>query len=135
MSCRTLLVMLERPAMWPDCLQVAQLLHERLSKHGFSVAAIDDYNDPEIVAVELAYTRPFNLRVFVLMDPKTGGLLLELSPAKPFIRHWFRKRPTSETMERLAAAVSAVLREAPEIVEMRWLDNPDDAKSVTKSLT
>lgn len=46
-----------------------------------------------------------------------------IEPSKPFVRKWFSKIETGPTVEKLAAALEAVLVQSGKVSEFRWLSD------------
>ena len=53
------------------------------------------------------------------------GHLCFIQPSKPYIRRWFRKISTIETVERLATALEAILTDHPSVNGLRWWDESE----------
>ena len=53
-------------------------------------------------------------------DEFDNGFLCFIEPSKPFVRKWLSKVDTRPTIEKLAAAVEAVLRSGGEVSKLRW---------------
>jgi len=48
------------------------------------------------------------------------GLLCFIHPSKPYVRRWFKRISTAETVERLATALEDTLRESRKVHDLRW---------------
>ena len=48
------------------------------------------------------------------------GFLCFIEPSKPFVRKWLRKIATTERVAALADAIDFILRQHPQIREIRW---------------
>jgi len=44
-----------------------------------------------------------------------------IEPSKPYVRKWFSKIETGPTVEKLGAALEAVLLQSGKVSELRWL--------------
>ncbi len=49
-----------------------------------------------------------------------NGFLCFIEPSKPFARKWLSKVDTSPTVERLASALEAALRQRDDVLRLRW---------------
>ena len=56
------------------------------------------------------------------------GFLCFIEPSKPFVRKLFSKVATSETVERLASALEAALRQRGDVSRLRWWSE-DEART------
>jgi hypothetical protein len=58
------------------------------------------------------------------------GFLCFIEPGKPFVRRWFRKVSTPETVERVAEALDRSLRRHPDVHGLRWWPDEEAARGV-----
>ena len=56
------------------------------------------------------------------------GFLCFIEPSKPFVRKWLSKVDTSPTVERLASALEAALRQRDDVSRLRWWSD-DEART------
>jgi len=48
------------------------------------------------------------------------GFLCFIEPSRPFVRRWFKRISTSETVERLAGALEEIIRQSGNASDLRW---------------
>ncbi len=56
------------------------------------------------------------------------GHLCFIEPKKQFVRRWFRKVSTVETVERLATALETILAQSGEASKLRWWTDAENAR-------
>ena len=56
------------------------------------------------------------------------GFLCFVEPSKPFVRRWFRKVSTTDTVERVADVLDKSLRHHPEVRDFRWWSDNEAAR-------
>jgi hypothetical protein len=106
--------------------RLAEWLATTLPAHGFTVTGID----PEDWGwrVELA-NETFPLWIGCgNYEEFDNGFLCFIEPSKPFVRKWLSKIDTSSTVERLASALEAAVRQRGEISRLRWWSD-DEART------
>lgn len=98
--------------------RVAELLAARLPNHGFQPKSslgedwgwrIDIANDAFPLWIGCGGR-----------DETEDGHLCFIEPSKPFVTRWFKKIATTETVERLAKAMEAILAVDGQVTDLRW---------------
>jgi hypothetical protein len=104
------------PGRFGKCL--AEWLATTLPDHGFTVTGID--------AEDWGWRVELENETFPLWigcgnyEEFHNGFLCFIEPSKPFVRKWLSKIDTSQTVERLASALEAAVRQRGEISRLRW---------------
>ncbi len=105
---------------------VASLLRDELSEHGFSVTDVFAEDWGWHVAVANA---AFRLWIGCgHYEEWHDGLLCFIKPSRPYVLRWFRRVPTSDTVERLATAVESVIRDSGKAYDLRWWTTEENAR-------
>jgi hypothetical protein len=98
--------------------RLAEFLHSALSNLGFETR--------DIYSEDWGWVVPIHNDAFPLWigcgnrEEFENGFLCFIEPSKPFVRKFFRKIDTTETVERLATALDQVLSKSPGISKLRW---------------
>jgi hypothetical protein len=98
--------------------RLAQFLSEELPRHGFAVSRVG----PEDWGWRIDLENP----VFPLWlgcgnyQEYANGFLCFIEPSRPFVRRLLKKIPTTDTVERLAAALQMILEQSGKAQQMRW---------------
>ncbi len=98
--------------------RVAELLVARLPSHGFQpkTGLEEDWGWRVDIANDA-----FQLWIGCGGRHETeDGHLCFIEPSKPFVRRWFKKIATTETVERLAKAMEAILTTDGQVTELSW---------------
>jgi hypothetical protein len=99
--------------------RLAEHLAKRLPAHGLAVAE-DLIPEDWGWQVQLE-GQPFPVWIGCAnYEDLANGFLCFVEPSKPFVRRWFKKFDTRETVERVAAAIETILKESGEVQQMRW---------------
>ena len=56
------------------------------------------------------------------------GVLCFIEPAQPFVRRWFKSIATSDTVERLAAALEQIILNGGDARDLRWWTAAESAR-------
>ena len=105
---------------------VARLLGCELPKHGFNVTDLcaTDWGWQVTIANDL-----FPLWIGCgYYEEYDDGLLCFIEPRKPYVRHWLKQLPTTDTVERLATAIETVVRESKKARDLRWWTEEENAR-------
>jgi hypothetical protein len=106
--------------------RLAEFVAEALSEAGFEV----DEPDPEDWGwyVTIA-NQEFPLWVGCgHYQEFPDGFLCFIEPSKPFVRKWFRKVSTEDTVRRVANVLEKSLEAHPEVRELRWWTDEESAR-------
>ena len=101
--------------------RLAEFLAENLSKHGFKVLGIGAEDWGWMVEIE---NQEFPLWIgCASYDGTENEFQCFIEPSKPFVRKWLSKIETGPIVEKLAAALGAVLLESGKVSGLRWLSD------------
>ena len=98
--------------------RLAEFLDRGLRGHGFEVAHIG--------AEDWGWRIGLRHDAFPLWigcgnyEEYEDGFLCFIEPSKPFVRHWLKRIPTFETVERLASALEKIVQQSGEARDLRW---------------
>jgi hypothetical protein len=101
--------------------RLAEFLAENLPHQGFSVLSIG--------AEDWGWMVEFENREFPLWigcanyDGTENEFQCFIEPSKPYVRKWFSKIETGPIVEKLAAALEAVLLQSGKVSGLRWLSD------------
>jgi len=105
--------------------RLAEFLAEGLRKKGFKVLGIGAEDWGWMVEIE---NQQFPLWIGCAnYDGTENEFQCFIEPSKPFVRKWFSKIETGHTIEKLSAALEAVLVQSGKVSELRWLSD-DEAR-------
>ena len=98
--------------------RLAEYIAAALKAHGFTVCAVD-YEDWGVrIDIENA---EFPLWIGCgNYEEFENGFLCFIEPSKPYVRRWLKKIPTQHTVERVASALEAILKESDGVSGFRW---------------
>jgi hypothetical protein len=101
--------------------RLAEFLAENLPQHGFKVLCIGAEDWGWMVEIE---NKGFPLWIGCAnYDGTENEFQCFIEPSKPFVRKWFSKLETGPTVEKLAAALEAVLLQSGKVSGFRWLSD------------
>lgn len=106
--------------------RLADFLAGTLPAHGFAVSSVD--------AEDWGWTITLVNEAFPLWigcsnyDEYDDGFLCVITPSKPYVRKWFRKISTTDTVENLASALEASLLATGKVSALRWWSGADDGR-------
>ena len=105
--------------------RLAEFLAEGLRKQGLKVLGIGAEDWGWMVEIE---NKAFPLWIGCAnYDGTENEFQCFIEPSKPFVRKWFSKIETGPTIEKLAAALEAVLLQSGKVSKLRWLSD-DEAR-------
>jgi len=105
--------------------RLAEFLAEGLRKKGFKVLGIGAEDWGWMVEIE---NQQFPLWIGCAnYDGTENEFQCFIEPSKPFVRKWFSKIETGPIVEKLSAALEAVLLRSGKVSELRWLSD-DEAR-------
>jgi hypothetical protein len=105
--------------------RLAEFLAEGLRKQGFKVLGIGAEDWGWMVEIE---NQAFPLWIGCAnYEDGENGFQCFIEPSKPFVRKWFSKIETGPTVEKLAAALEAVLLQSGKVSGLHWLSD-DEAR-------
>jgi hypothetical protein len=101
--------------------RLAEFLFEGLRKKGFKVLGIGAEDWGWMVEIE---NQEFPLWIGgANYDGTENEFQCFIEPSKPFVRKWFSKIETGPTVDKLAAALEAVLLQSGRVSGFRWLSD------------
>lgn len=98
--------------------RLVQFLSDQLPRHGFAVSCVT----PEDWGWRIDLENP----AFPLWlgcgnyQRHENCFLCFIQPSRPFVRQLLRKIPTTDTVERLAAALQTILEQSGKAQQLRW---------------
>jgi hypothetical protein len=105
--------------------RLAEFLTNGLRKKGFKVLTIGAEDWGWMIEIE---NQAFPLWIGCAnCDGTENEFQCFIEPSKPFVRKWFSKIETGPTVEKLAAALEAVLVQSGKVSKLRWLSD-DEAR-------
>ncbi len=105
--------------------RLAEFLAEGLREQGFKVLGVGPEDWGWMVEIE---NQEFPLWIGCAnYEDNENGFQCFIEPSKPFVRKWFSKIETGPTVEKLAAALEAVLLQSGKVSQLRWLSD-DEAR-------
>jgi len=123
---RSSALLADTPEDAPQGETTARFLAERLPAHGFEIdkVHVEDWGWRIHIHHEA-----FPLWIGCGFYPEyPDGVLCFIEPAKPFLRRWFRKIPTLETVERLADALERIVADSGLAQDLRWWSEDENAR-------
>ena len=101
--------------------RLAEFLAEGLPSHGFKVLGIGAEDWGWMVEIE---NKDFPLWIGCAnYEDGENGFQCFIEPSKPFVRKWFLKIETGPIVEKLAAALEAVLLQSGKVSNFHWLSD------------
>jgi hypothetical protein len=98
--------------------RLAQFLHGALLKSGFQEA--------DLSAEDWGWRISLKNDAFPLWigcgnyDEYSDGFLCFIEPSRPFVRKWFKRLPTADTVGPLASALESALSARQDVRDLRW---------------
>jgi hypothetical protein len=103
--------------------RLAEFLAEALPHQGFRVLCIGAEDWGWMVEIE---NQEFPLWIGCAnYDGTENEFQCLIEPSKPFVRKWFSKIETGQTVEKLAAALEEVLVQCGKFSKLRWLSDDE----------
>ncbi|NOW47292.1 hypothetical protein FHW96_003470 [Novosphingobium sp. SG751A] len=110
----------------PQGEAIARFLAERLPAYGFEIEKVNVEDWGWRIQI---HHEAFPLWIGCGFYPEyPDGVLCFIEPAKPFLRRWFRKIPTLETVERLADALERIVAGSGLAQDLRWWSEEENAR-------
>ncbi len=106
--------------------RLAEFLAKELPKHGFEVTHVgaEDWG----WRIDLQHA-DFPLWIGCgNYEEYEDGFLCFIEPSRPFVRQWFKRISTSETVEHLATAIERIVRGSGDAHELRWWTEAEAAR-------
>jgi hypothetical protein len=101
--------------------RLAEFLSEKLPQHGFKVLCIGAEDWGWMVEME---NKEFPLWIGCAnYEDGENGFQCFIEPSKPSVRKWFSKIETGPIVDKLAAALEAVLLQSGKVSNLRWLSD------------
>ncbi len=98
--------------------RLAEFLQEKLPNHGLKVSGIGHEDWGWMVEIE---NEEFPLWIGCgHQDGDNDEFLCFIEPSKPFVRRWFKKMCTTETVGRVSEALNRILTSTPGIRDIQW---------------
>lgn len=103
--------------------RLAEFIASDLPRHGFKVSGVEAEDWGWMIQLE---NDAFPLWIGCgNYEEYPDGFLCFIEPSKPFIRKWFSKIDTTETVERVASALDAILSASGKVAHQRWWSEAD----------
>jgi hypothetical protein len=106
--------------------RLAEFIAAGLPKHGFGVANTS--------AQDWGWRIDLRSEQFPLWigcgnyEEHDDGFLCFIEPSRPYVRRWFRRIPTSDTIDRLADALEETLLSAGDVRNLRWWTDDESSR-------